>query len=240
MPAGMLLRAQSHYSGVVDYTVNNVIGQALPLAVGVALSPLPLIAAVLLLMSPRGRSSGLTFLAGRVLGLGIVLTIVILASEALYALAAGSGLPTVVKLVLGLAILVLGLSKWRPKPAGTEPSLPGWMSAIDGFSPTRAFGLGVILSLTNPKELALAIPLGVTIGGALLAPGETVLVGVTFVVVASLSVAIPSIAFAIAPERMRPSLERLRIWLTANNSIVMGVLLVVIGAVVIGGAISEF
>lgn len=223
----------------MDYTVVDVIGLALPLAVGVALSPIPLIAVVLLVMSPRGRSSGLTFLAGRLLGLAIVLTIVIALSEALYALAAGSGLPTVVKLLLGLAILVLGLSKWRPKPAGTEPSLPGWMSAIDGFSPARAFGLGVVLSLSNPKELALAIPLGVTIGGALLAPGETVLVALTFVVVASLSVAIPSIAFAIAPDRLRPALEHLRVWLTANNSIVMGVLLVVIGAVVIGGAITE-
>jgi threonine/homoserine/homoserine lactone efflux protein len=224
----------------VDYTITDVIGQALPLAVGVALSPFPLIAVVLLLMSPRGRVAGPSFVIGRILGLAIVLTIVIVAAEALYALTAGTSIPAAVKLALGLTLVVLGLSKWRPKPAGVEPSLPGWMNAIDGFSPAKSFRLGVILSLANPKELALAIPLGVTIGSTALSVGEAAIVGAVFVGVASLSISIPAIAFAISPDRMRPALERLRTWLTANHSVVMGVLLIVIGAVVVGGAISEF
>lgn len=223
----------------MDLTLGDVIGHALPLGVGVALSPFPLIAAVLLLMSPRGRSAGLAFLAGRVLGIAIVLTIVIVAAEALYALASGTGIPSIVKLVLGLALLVLGLTKWRPKPAGVEPKLPGWMSAIDSFSPAQSFGLAILLSVTNPKELALAIPLGITIGGAAIGTGETVLVAAAFIVVACLSTAVPVLAFVAAPDRMRPALERLRTWLTANHSVVMGILLVVIGAVVAGGAISE-
>ncbi|HQA22463.1 MAG TPA: GAP family protein, partial [Rhodoglobus sp.] len=220
----------------MDYTVVDVIGHALPLAVGVALSPFPLISVVLLLMSPQGRAAGATFLVGRILGLAVMLAIIIAASELLYSAANGTGIPTVIKLLIGVALIVLGLSKWRPKPAGTEPKLPGWMNAIDGFSPARAFGLGLLLSITNPKELALAIPLGVTIGGALLAPGETVLVGAIFVLVASISIAVPVIALAIAPARMRPALDRLRAWLTQNHSVVMGVLLIVIGAVVAGGA----
>lgn len=223
----------------MDLTLGDVIGHALPLGVGVALSPFPLIAAVLLLMSPRGRSAGLAFLAGRVVGIAIVLAIVVVASEALYALASGTGIPSVVKLVLGLALLVLGLTKWRPKPAGVEPKLPGWMSAIDGFSPAKSFGLAIVLSVSNPKELALAVPLGITIGGAAISTGETVLVAAVFIVIACLSTAVPVLAFAAAPDRMRPALERLRTWLTANHSVVMGVLLVVIGAVVAGGAISE-
>ncbi len=224
----------------MDVTLGDVIGHALPLAVGVALSPFPLIAAVLLLMSPRGRVAGPLFLAGRVIGLSILLTIVVLASEALYTLAAGTGIPTLVKLLIGVALIVLGFSKWRPKPAGVEPSLPGWMSAIDGFSPAKSFGLGIVLSVTNPKELALAIPLGVTIGGALLGVGETVLVGAVFIVVACLLIAVPVFAFVAAPDRMRPRLDRLRTWLTQNHSVVMGVLLIVIGAVVAGGAISDY
>lgn len=222
----------------MDYPVADVIGQALPLAVGVALSPFPIIATVLLLMSPRGRAAGLMFLIGRLLGLTIVLSIVILASEALYS-AASTGIPTLIKLLLGLVIVVLGLSKWRPKPDGIEPKLPAWMSAIDDFSPAKSLGLAVLLSVTNPKELALAIPLGVTIGGAMLSVGETVLVGAMFIVVASISTAVPVIAFALAPDLMRPVLERLRTWLTANHSVVMGVLLVVIGSIVTGSAIGE-
>ncbi|HOW02312.1 MAG TPA: hypothetical protein PLY19_12720 [Rhodoglobus sp.] len=57
----------------MDYTVVDVIGHALPLAVGVALSPFPLISVVLLLMSPQGRAAGATFLVGRILGLAVML-----------------------------------------------------------------------------------------------------------------------------------------------------------------------
>jgi threonine/homoserine/homoserine lactone efflux protein len=224
----------------MDNTLLDVIGQALPLAVGVALSPFPLISVVLLLMSPRGRAAGAAFLGGRILGLIVMLGVIVAASELLYSVASGSGIPTVIRLLIGLALIVLGLSKWRPKPEGVEPKLPGWMNAIDGFSPARAFGLGLVLSITNPKELALAVPLGVTIGGAPLSTGETVIVMAIFVFVASISITVPVIALAVAPDRMRPALDRLRGWLTTNHSIVMGVLLLVIGAVVTGGAIGEF
>ncbi len=129
---------------------------------------------------------------------------------------------------------------WITCATSSRTRLPAVVpSSIDSFSPAKSFGLAVLLSLTNPKELALAIPLGVTIGGALLSVGETVLVGTIFVVVASVSTAVPVIAFALAPDLMRPVLDRLRTWLTANHSVVMGVLLVVIGAIVTGSAISE-
>jgi hypothetical protein len=45
------------------------IGQALPLAVGVALSPVPIIAVVLMLMSQRGRLNGPGFVLGWLAGL---------------------------------------------------------------------------------------------------------------------------------------------------------------------------
>ena len=240
MPGPVLPQAPLRYSVRMDQTLADVLGHALPLAVGVALSPFPLISAVLLLMSPRGRAAGPAFLVGRVIGVAIVLAVVIVASETLYAVANGTGIPTTIKLLIGLALMVLGLTKWRPKPEGTEPSLPGWMNAIGDFGPARAFGLGIVLSITNPKELALAIPLGVTIGGAAISTSETVIAAVAFLVVACSSSAVPVIAFLIAPDRMRPALESLRLWLVKNNSVVMGVLLLVIGAVVAGGAISDF
>jgi hypothetical protein len=38
---------------------------------------------------------------------------------------------------------------------------------------------------------------------------------------------------------MRPVLDAMHVWLVTNNSTVMGVLLIVIGAVVVGGAIGS-
>jgi hypothetical protein len=43
----------------------NAVGQVLPAAVGVALSPIPIIGVVLMLVTPRGRVNGPMFLVGR-------------------------------------------------------------------------------------------------------------------------------------------------------------------------------
>ena len=46
------------------------------------------------------------------------------------------------------------------------------------------------------------------------------------------------IAYLVASEKMRGPLDRLRAWLDANNSAVMGVLILVIGVLLIGKGIS--
>jgi threonine/homoserine/homoserine lactone efflux protein len=57
--------------------VAQAIGQMLPSAVGVAVSPLPIVAVVLMLVSRRGRANGAAFVLGWVLGLAIVGAIVL-------------------------------------------------------------------------------------------------------------------------------------------------------------------
>ncbi|HMI71204.1 MAG TPA: GAP family protein, partial [Solirubrobacteraceae bacterium] len=57
------------------------IGQVLSLGVGVALSPVPIIAVVLMLGTPRARTNGPAFLVGWILGLGLIGTIALLAAS---------------------------------------------------------------------------------------------------------------------------------------------------------------
>ena len=58
--------------------MGNAIGQTLSLAVGVALSPVPIIAVILMLVTPRARSNGPAFVVGWLVGLAIVGTVVLL------------------------------------------------------------------------------------------------------------------------------------------------------------------
>src|SRR5712691_6257046 len=57
--------------------MGQAIGGSLPLAIGIAISPIPIIAVVLMLTTPRAKANGLAFLAGWLLGLGIVGAIVL-------------------------------------------------------------------------------------------------------------------------------------------------------------------
>src|SRR3954470_21348364 len=97
----------------------DAIGQVLTLAVGVSLSPVPIIAVVLMLGTPAGRRNGPAFLAGWVLGLAVVATIVLLVAGG--AGANDGGEPAtwvdVLKLALGALLLLLAARQWRGGPA---------------------------------------------------------------------------------------------------------------------------
>ncbi|QWT25257.1 GAP family protein [Subtercola sp. PAMC28395] len=223
--------------------MNSVIGDILPLAFGIAISPIPVIAAILMLLSPRAKGTSLGFLAGWILGIVVTTTIFTLVSTLLPPAGSDGSKPIngTIKIVLGLVLLLLSIRQWRSRPkAGVEPVLPKWMSAIATMTPAKALGLGFLLSAVNPKNLLMAITAGLAIGGSSLSGGQSALAIAVFTVIAALTVAIPVIAYLAASEKMAGPLESLRDWLVHNNAAVMSVLLLVIGVVVIGKGLANF
>jgi len=219
------------------------IGEMLPLAVGIAISPIPLIAAILMLLSPRARSTSVGFLVGLLLGIALALTVFTLLSSVLPEdeSDAASPIAGVIRILLGLGLLLLAVRQWRARPApGTDPKLPAWMSAIDTMTAGKAFGLAVLLAAVNPKNLLLGAAAGLVLGQAGVSAGGMVVVGVVFVLLAGCSVLIPVVAYLAAASAMARPLEALRAWLAHNNATVMAVLLLVLGVVLIGKGIAAF
>jgi threonine/homoserine/homoserine lactone efflux protein len=218
-----------------------VLGDLLPLALGVAISPVPIIAVILMLLAPKAGGTSAGFLLGWVLGV-VVATVVFVVLAEVAGLGASAGPSTAsswIKIVLGALLLVLAVMQWRSRPAeGEEPALPSWMAAIDTFTPVKAAGLGFLLSAVNPKNLAMAVAAGVTIGGAALAVGQAVIAVAVFTVLAASTVALPVIVYAVAADLMHKPLDSLRGWLVHNNATVMSVLLAVIGVVLLGKGIG--
>ena len=66
---------------IVLAAMGDAIGQVLSFAVGVALSPIPIIGVVLMLGTPRARSNGPAFILGWLIGLTVVGTIVLLVAS---------------------------------------------------------------------------------------------------------------------------------------------------------------
>ncbi|KZE93863.1 hypothetical protein AVP42_01483 [Agromyces sp. NDB4Y10] len=216
-----------------------VIGDVVPFAVGVALSPLPIIAVLLLLLAPVGARGGAAFLAARVLAFGALVAAFAWAAH-LVDDAAGSSTPAaVLRLLVGVGLVVGAVVKWHRRPHGdAEPKLPGWMRAIDGMGAGGAFRLGLVLTVANPKELAFAAGAGFTVGGAFLGASEVLVAGAVFVVLACASVGIPVVAVLVGGERMSPVLAELGDWLRRNNAIVMALVLLVVGAMLVGSGLS--
>ncbi len=215
-----------------------VIGDLLPLAVGVAISPIPIIAVILMLLAPRAGAASMGFALGWTIGIVVVTGAVSVLADSADVGGGGSGGSDTgawIKLGLGVLLLLVALPQWRSRPAaGETAALPKWMSAIDRMTPVKATGLGTLLSAVNPKNLLLCIAAGVTVGSAGLSAGDATVTVAVFVVLAASTVLVPTIGYAVAQQAMRPRLEELRTWLEAHNAAVMAVLLLVIGASLIG------
>ncbi len=221
----------------------SVIGDVLPLAVGIAISPIPIIAAILMLLSPKAKGASVGFLIGWIVGIVVALGVFIALASVIPQADADQSQPIagVVKIVLGALMLLLALKQWQGRPGpGVEPALPKWMVAIDQITAVKGIGLGFLLAAVNPKNLLLGASAGVIIGSAGLAIGSTVVVAAIFTLNAAVSVAVPVIGYLLAAKAMAGPLESLRGWLVHNNAVVMSILLLVIGVTVVGKGIASF
>jgi hypothetical protein len=221
--------------------VNEAIGQSLPFAVGVGLSPIPIIAVVLMLATPRARVNGPAFLVGWVVGLAIVGGIVLVVAGGLDA--AGDDGPatwvSVVQLALGALLVLLGVKQWRGRPRGDEEAaLPKWMATVDHFGPAKALGFGAVLSGANPKNLLLTVGAAAAIGQTGIEAGQETIALAVFIVVGSIGVGGPIVIYFVLGERSQKLLDGLKSWMATNNAVIMAVLILVIGAKLVGDGIS--
>jgi threonine/homoserine/homoserine lactone efflux protein len=221
--------------------MGQVLGDLLPLALGVAISPIPIIAVILMLFAPRAGGTSTGFLVGWLAGIVLATALFVWLASATD-LGGSSGTSVAAgwaKITLGALVLLLALKQWRSRPAaGAATELPKWMAAIDRFTPGKALGLGFVLSAVNPKNLAMCAAAGVAIGAGSLSDGQTAVAVAVFTLIAGCTVAVPVLAYAMARQRMRAPLDALKAWLQANNATVMFVLLLVIGVVLIGKGIG--
>ena len=219
----------------------DAIGQVLAFGVGVSLSPIPIIAVVLMLGTPRGRVNGPMFVLGWVLGLAVVGAIVLVAASGAGANDAGEPATWVdwLKLGLGVLLLLVAVRQWRRRPDVGEPgALPKWMQTIDKFTPARALAIAVALSGINPKNLLLTVGAAAAIAQTGVDAGEQAIALAVFILVGTLGPALPVAIYFALGARAKHVLDDLKLWLAANNVAIMAVLCLVIGAKLIGDAIS--
>ena len=212
--------------------MGTAISDILPLAVGVAISVMAIIAVILMLFSKQARSTSVGFLIGWVLGVTVVVTLTVLIADPAQQATGGeeSLLYAIVHIVLGLFLLLVAYRDWKKRPkAGEVPEMPKWMSSIDSFTASKALGMGVLLSGLNPKNLALILSAGVTISAAELTASETIIVLIIFIVIACISVATPVIAYLVLGEKAESTLNSWKAWLIQNNAEVMAVVFLLFG-----------
>ena len=208
------------------------IGEVLTFAIGVAISPVPIIAVILMLFSQRARVNGPVFLLGWVLALGVVSGVVYIVSDQGDAATSTTASDSISwgKIVLGVLLLLLAIRNWRNRPApGTEPEMPKWMAGIDALTPGKALGLGALLAGLNPKNLILTLGAATGLAQLGLSTADAVVSLIVFAVVGSLTIVGPVVYYLLGGEHAEAELDELKSWLTVHNAAVMAVLFLVFG-----------
>lgn len=218
--------------------MGSVIGQILGFAVGVAISPVPVIAVILMLFSKSATKNSVSFAVGWIVGLSAV-GLIVLAVGATVSDSSESDAAGVVKLLIGLLFVALAVKQWKGRPAdGETAQMPGWMNSIDSFTAGKSLGFGFLMAAVNPKNLGLTMAAAATIGAAGLDTGNELATLVVYVLIASVTIVLPVGAYLILGDRADAPLMTAKQWLIDNNNTVMAVLFVVLGFKLIGDALA--
>lgn len=217
----------------------DAIGSLLPFAAGIALSPFPIIAIVLVLASPGGRSRGLAFSGGWLVGLGLLTAVIVLMFESADDSESGRTVVDVIRVALGVLLLWAAGRKWSSRPRdGEAAELPGWMASIDGLSVGGALRLGALLGGVNPKNIAFTMAAGSTIAELVDRGKNETTAAVVFVLLASLTVLGPVVLQLAAGERAAGTLNGVRRFMVQNAAVITMVVLAILGAKVLGDGLS--
>jgi len=221
--------------------MGEAIGQSLPLAFGVALSPVPIIAVVLMLTTQRARSNGPAFVLGWLVGLGLVGALVLLLADP--AGASDEGQPATwvswLELLLGVLLLLVAVRQFRGRPHDGEGApLPKWMGAIDRFTTGKAVGGGAALAGANPKNLLLAVGGAAAIAGTGIPGGQQAVAYAVFAVIGTLGVGVPVVLYFAMGKRSEELLGGLKDWMGQHNAVIMAVLCGVIAMKLVGDALG--
>lgn len=110
---------------------------------------------------------------------------------------------------------------------------PGWMAKLDALTPLSAFGVGAVLLLVSPADLAVYLSALQGLSDTGISSGERVLFLALLIVAIDLCILVPLAVYVAMPRRAGHVLGALREWLAANQRKVTAWVLLVFGAVLI-------
>jgi hypothetical protein len=219
----------------------SALGELLPIAVALAVSSVPIMATILILLSPKRNHSAVPFLVGWVAGMAGVVIVAAAGASALplSPLRAPQRAIAAAQIIVGLAVLVVAVLAGRRAARAPVGRQSRWLHRVDRLGPAAALGLAFVLNL-RPKGLLLGAAAGLAIAASSLNGTDTTAVVAIYVGLASSTVIVPIVVTLVAPARMEPRLVVTRDWLSHNSAHITVVVLVMVGFVILGAGLSRF
>jgi threonine/homoserine/homoserine lactone efflux protein len=204
-----------------------LLGELIPLALVVALSPVSIIPAVLLVLhTDHPRPTGLAFMAGWLIGLAGSTAVFVAVPHLIDGLDRSPSWAPWVRIAIGAVSILLAVGRWVTRHRATGS--PAFLNRLGRVTPAGALVTGFVLVVANPKVLVMNAAAGLIIGTA--AAGVTVWLAVAFyTAMAGSTVIAPIVAYLVAGERVDRQLERFRDWMQREHAAMTAAILAIVG-----------
>ncbi len=222
--------------------MTDLIGQLLPHAVAVALSPMPIAALILILLSNKARLNSILYMLGWVIGVAVNVAVFAYIFNAQQSVThqSKSSVGAIIDLILGLFLLWLAFKQWRSRPkAGETPTIPKWMQAVESISPFKSFLIAFVLITVNAKNTVLDIAAGVLVAQNAVTVSDQLLAIIIYTLVASSSIIVPVFAFLLFGKKLDNVLNNTKQWFIHNSATILFVLFLILGVDILGKAIAK-
>jgi hypothetical protein len=198
-------------------------------------------------MAEGGRAKAALFALGwtlTIVVLTLVAALVIDAADDAGASATEDGV-NIAQIVIGLAFFALAWKSWRsrPDPNAEQTAVSRQVRMLDRMSrigPLGAFGFGLLQGVAIVKNIPLALSGGARIGEAELGGGQVAAALIIFGLVASVGMIALVVVAVVGGSRLDPSIASLRTWLEDNMVTISIVVMLMIGAFLLGKGLAVF
>jgi hypothetical protein len=196
--------------------MGGVIGETLPLGLGIALNPIAIVVAILILGTVNTPKNGIAFAFGWISGLTIllVLTALIVQARSVAHPESTRSIVYVAKVAFGLILILAAVWGLRRRPKAEEDlERRRWTRLINEGGVARSFGLGLFLSDFSIKNLTLVAAAAGVIGQADLENRDLAVAVGIFVVICTIGILVPLVVRVFGHERGDQLLAVWRTWL---------------------------
>ena len=212
--------------------VLETLGHSFPIALGIAASPWPIIALMILLLTPKSVSNSYAFLLGWFVGL-MGVGLIVLHSPGL---SSDSGEPSQlmgwIRLSLGAIFLIFSSLLVRDMIQNKDrPDIPKWIKKVDSYGFLQSLAIGFFLSGLNFKNASMVVTGAAIIGSSGITDQQEFFALLIFCLISSAGVLLPHVIFVLFQENAERIFGKLKFWLLKNRVLTLLLILVVFGGI---------
>jgi len=213
--------------------------EAFPMAIGLALSPFPVIALLMILMTPRAKGNALGLILGWYSGIYAIGCLIYF----IPGLESKQGEPTaisgVLRILVGLLLLIFAVRLWLQRPgANDQEGTPKIFKKMDTLDFWKSVALGSLFSAVNVKNMAFSAAGAARLNMFLSDDTEFFTSLAFFALMASTTLIFPLLIYILTGNKIEHSLLIWKKWLIKNNKVLLMLILTFISVILIKAGIG--